>query len=251
MKGGNTFPVRLHFVKHGKVRWISHRDIARAFERAFRIAALPLAFSEGFSPHPKISFGLALSTGYESNEEFLDVALTEPVDLEALPERLVAALPQGISVIGAVLLQDRTPALQETVTAVDWMVEVARDDEVALDLDDFRRAVDAVLACDEVTIRRSRKGKLVDDDVRGAIRRCTVFAGDAAGTARCELEVSTQPRSAKPSDVLAAIMQVTPAIGPLVERRVVRVHQWIERDGARLSPLDADARPRVAGARAS
>lgn len=251
MKGGSVYPVRLQFTKQGKVRWISHRDIARAFERAFRICALPLAFSEGFSPHPKISFGLALSTGYESNEEYLDVSLTEPVDLEALPERLVTALPQGIVVIGAVLIEDRTPALQETVTAVDWSVEVARDDDIALDLAEFQSAVDAVLARDEVTIQRSRKGKLVDDDVRGAIRRCTVEMSDVAGVVRCDLEVSTQPRSAKPIDVLAAIMQVTPAVGPLVERRVVRINQWIERDGARLSPLDADARPRVAGARAS
>ena len=251
VKGGSAFPVRLKFSKFGKVRWTSHRDIARMFERAFRILELPLEFSEGFSPHPKVSFGLALSTGYESNEEYLDVSLTQPIDLETLPERLTTALPLGITVVRAIALDARVPALQETVTAVEWIVEVARDDDVAIGLDEFASAVDAALAREEITIERSRKGKLVDDDVRGAIRHCRVSLDEATAMIVCDLEVSTQPRSAKPFDVLAAIMQVTPAIGPLVERRVLRVHQWIERDGARLCPLDADARPHAASARAS
>ena len=84
MRGGAAFPVRLQYTKRGKVRWISHRDVARAFERAFRIAQLPLAFTEGFSPRPKVSFGLALSTGYESDAEYLDVEFASPVDIDAL-----------------------------------------------------------------------------------------------------------------------------------------------------------------------
>jgi radical SAM-linked protein len=73
MRGDSGFPVRIRFSKRGKVRFISHRDVARAFERAFRIEQLPLAFTEGFSPRPKVSFGLALSVGHESDAEYLDV----------------------------------------------------------------------------------------------------------------------------------------------------------------------------------
>ncbi len=80
MKGDAGFPVRLRFSKRGKVRFVGHRDIARAFERAFRIVGLPLAFTQGFSPRPKVSFGLALTVGAESDAEYLDVELTEPVD---------------------------------------------------------------------------------------------------------------------------------------------------------------------------
>jgi radical SAM-linked protein len=251
VRGGTAYPVRLQFAKHGKIRWISHRDTARAFERAFRIEALPLTFTQGFAPRPKVSFGLALSTGYESDEEFLDVSFREPVELEALPARLNRALPAGIEVTGAVELDERAPALQEVVTAVTWTVDVARDDDVALDAAELRSGVAALLARDVVVVTRSRKGRQVDDDVRGAIRSCTVIGPAGDGTVRCELETSTQPRGAKPHDVLAALMQVTPAVGPLAERRVVRTHQFIERDGARLSPLDADTRRRAAAACAS
>jgi radical SAM-linked protein len=251
VRGGTTFPVRLQFAKAGKIRWISHRDTARAFERAFRIEALPLAFTQGFAPRPKVSFGLALSTGYESDEEFLDVSFQEPVELDALPARLNAVLPPGVEVTGAAELDERAPALQEAVTAVTWTVDVGRGDDVAVDATELRSGVAALLARDEVTVTRSRKGRLVDDDVRGAIRSCTVVGPAGDGAVRCELETSTQPRGAKPHDVLAAVMQVTPALGPLTERRVVRTHQWIERDGARLSPLDADTRRRAVAGRAS
>jgi radical SAM-linked protein len=246
-----AFPVRVQFTKSGKIRWISHRDTARAFERAFRIEALPLTFTQGFSPRPKVSFGLALSTGYESDEEYLDVSFEEPVELDELPARLNRALPAGIEVTGVAELDERAPALQEVVTAVTWTVAVGRDDDVALDAGVLRAGVAALLERDEVTVTRSRKGRFVDDDVRGAIRRCTVVGPTGDGAVDCELETSTQPRGAKPHDVLAAVMQVTPAVGPLSERRVVRTHQWIERDGARLRPLDADTRRRAEAARAS
>ena len=100
VRATDGFPVRVRFTKRGKVRFISHRDVARGFERAFRIEELPLAFTLGFSPRPKVSFGLALSVGHESIAEYLDVELREPVDTDAWPERLSAALPEGIDVTG-------------------------------------------------------------------------------------------------------------------------------------------------------
>jgi uncharacterized protein (DUF2344 family) len=67
--------LRARFTKLGKVRFTSHRDVARMWERALRRAGLPVAYTEGFSPRPKLHFGLALTTGYESRAEFLDVDL--------------------------------------------------------------------------------------------------------------------------------------------------------------------------------
>ena len=119
MRGDNGFPVRVRFSKHGKVRFVGHRDVARAFERAFRIVGLPLSFTLGFSPRPKVSFGLALSVGHESDAEYLDVELSEPIDLEGLPERSPRRSAGGIVVTGVAALADRAPALQEAVTAVE------------------------------------------------------------------------------------------------------------------------------------
>ena len=124
MRGDSGFPIRLRFAKRGRIRFLSHRDVARAFERAFRVVKLPLAFTVGFSPRPKVSFGLALPVGHESDAEYLDVELTETYDVETLVVLVNDALPEGLSVTGAIALADRAPALQESVTSVTYELEL-------------------------------------------------------------------------------------------------------------------------------
>src|SRR5262245_55300620 len=124
MRGDTGFPVRLRYAKRGRIRFISHRDVARAFERSFRIAELSLAFTGGFVPRPRVSFGGGLPVGCESDAEYLDVELAVPVDLDGLPARLTAGLPDGMVVDGAVALVPRAPALQESITALEYRVEV-------------------------------------------------------------------------------------------------------------------------------
>jgi radical SAM-linked protein len=252
MRGDTGFPVRLRFGKRGKVRFISHRDVARAFERAFRIEQLPLAFTEGFSPRPKVSFGLALSVGHESDAEYLDVELTDPVDSTGLPERLSAALPEGIDVTGAVRLTERAPALQESVSEICFRMTVAdRRGEIVPEAL-LREVTERALASDALPVARTRKGRESIDDLRPTIRDLSLQAtsrhddsrpsGSLAGDGSpcvLELVLSTRPRGARPREVLDAL-DAFAGVG-LTERRVVRMSQWIERDGARLEPLAADA----------
>jgi len=248
MRGGAANPVRLRYTKRGKVRWISHRDVARALERAFRISELPLAFTEGFSPRPKVSFGLALSTGHESEAEYLDLVFVEAVDLGALSTSLTEALPDGMAVTGAVPLLERAPALQEAVTAVVWQVEPVRADGAPIDASQLGAHVDRALELPALPTSRRRKGRDVEEDVLPFIRRCELRPTNPVSV---EMELITQPRSAKPGDILSGIAHATGLAGGLAEARVLRTHQWIERDGTRLEPLVADTRPRALEARAS
>jgi radical SAM-linked protein len=242
------------YTKRGKIRWISHRDVARAMERAFRVTQLPLAFSEGFSPRPKVSFGLALSTGHESDAEYLDLEFLHEVDCDDLPPVLSEALPDGMAVVAADPLVERAPALQEAVTAVVWQVEVVRGDGTPATPAVLDAYVEAALAAPELPTERHKKGREVVEDVRPVIRRIDVEplateVGDT-GTALV-MELSTQPRSAKPGEILTAIARVNDVTDGLVETRALRTHQWIERDGTRWEPQDADTRPRTPKARAS
>jgi radical SAM-linked protein len=239
VRGDAGFPVRVRFSKRGKVRFISHRDVARAFDRAFRIEQLPLAFTAGFVPRPKVSFGLALSVGHESDAEYLDVELDRLVDLDDWPARLTAALPEGIEVTGTCVLAERAPALQESVTTVEYRLGItgAGTAEVA-------ELIERALASPILETTRTRKGREVVEDVRPLLRAMTV-AGATGDTTAVELEIATQPRSARPGDIVAAVDT------RLNAERVLRTHQWIERGGARLEPLDADARMRVPEVRAS
>jgi radical SAM-linked protein len=176
-------------------------------ERAFRVTQLPLAFSEGFSPRPKVSFGLALSTGHESDAEYLDLEFLHEVDCDDLPPVLSEALPDGMAVVAAAPLVERAPALQEAVTAVVWQVEVVRGDGTPATPAVLDAYVEAALAAPELPTERHKKGREVVEDVRPVIRRIDVEphameVGDT-GTALV-MELSTQPRSAKPGEILTA-----------------------------------------------
>ena len=247
MRGDSGFPVRVRFAKRGKVRFISHRDVARAFERAFRIEQLPLAFTEGFSPRPKVSFGLALSVGHESDAEYLDVELTEAIDVAALAERLTAALPEGMPATGAVRLIERAPALQESITEVRYRVVTVDGHGQPVPEEVLGAAASGALASDEIMVARVRKGKESVDDLRPALR--SIEVGHDGDTPVLDLTLLTQPRGARPREVLDALETFVGA--GLTEHRVTRTSQWIERGGARLEPLEADAFALVLEASAS
>ncbi len=226
--------IRVRYRKLGKVRFTSHRDVARIWERALRRAELPVASSQGFSVRPKLHFGLALSTGHESLGEYLDIDLTEPeaqsVDLDSLPELLSPLLPPGIDVECAAAVDPSEPSLQEAVTSSLWRIEVTGISVAALTV-----ATEAMLARDTIPVTRERKGKPVTDDLRPGILGLAVLGEtmpDAleAG-AVLQAELATHPRSVRPAELLAAFSP------PLTEGRVCRTHQWITTDGATREPL--------------
>lgn len=220
--------IRIRFSKLGKVRFTSHRDVARIWERALRRAELPLAYTEGFSPRPKLSFGLALSTGYESLGEYLDVALRrDDVELEQLPTLLDPVLPVGVEVQAAMRLPAGAESLQQAVTSCTWHVEL-RGTPVA----DAIQAVERVLGAPELVVRRERKGREVSDDIRPGILAARVLDASEAHTDTgsaiwLETELAAQPRSLRPAELVVALAL------PTTVGTVVRMHQWTQAGGAR------------------
>src|ERR1700704_6594433 len=110
----------VRYAKRGKMRFASHLDVARTFERGVRRAGLPIAYSSGFTPHPKISYAGGVPTGVASEAEDLSLTLTSQVEPDAVRERLNAALPDGIDVIAATEDSGGLPASR--LTASEWHV---------------------------------------------------------------------------------------------------------------------------------
>jgi radical SAM-linked protein len=224
--------VRIRFTKTGKIRWTSHRDLARVWERVIRRVGLPVAYSQGFSPHPKLHFGLALSTGHESVAEFIDIDLDDaspvlpaPQDLLLLPARITDALPVGLTVTGIGIIPTSTDSLQQAVVSCEWDIEVrgAVPDAAA-------PAVERVLGADTLIITRQRKGKDVTDDVRPYVLDLAVVGPTDAGT-QLHAHLATQPRGLRVSELLSLL-------DPVWEEGLVRrTHQWTLIDGARMEPL--------------
>ena len=228
--------IRVRFAKTGKLRWTSHRDVARMWERAFRRTSLPLAYSVGFSPRPKVSFGLALSTGHESVAEYLDLELdperSGDIEVDQLPATLSAALPDGIDVTAARLIDDRRDSLQHEVTSCVYELVAA-----GATITELREFVAQALAADAIVITRTRKGQAAQDDVRPAILAIgdldEVETDDGRPGVRFTAELATQPRGLRPAELLTALSP------ELEEVRVRRTNQWISRaDGARVEPLE-------------
>ncbi|MGY6500367.1 MAG: TIGR03936 family radical SAM-associated protein [Acidimicrobiales bacterium] len=235
--------LRLRFTKLGKVRFLGHRDLARVWERTLRRAELPVAYSEGFSPRPKVAFGLALSTGYESLGEYLDVDLdtsVRPVELVTLADRLSAFLPDGIDVTAACEVSRSEPSLQQAVTSCSWSIEV-----VDVTVDEATAITERALDAPALVLTRERKGKQVTDDLRPALLDLRVVGPTDTGV-QLEAELGTQPRTLRPAELLAALDP------PLTEGLVRRTHQWMTSDGARrdVIPVDATSAQHV-GERAS
>lgn len=232
--------LRIRFSKHGKVRFTSHRDVARIWERALRRAGVPVVYSAGFNPRPRISFGLALSTGYSSDAEYLDVELDPDwaagVDNEALAGALTASLPAGMTVLATAGLDPGEPSLQHAVTSCTWRIDAAGADA--------REASDSLtraMARRELLVQRERKGRLATDNIRPAVLAVEV-QGNITDGVRLIAELGTQPRAARPADLLESLHP------PLSLLRACRLHQWIATDAAeRREPL-AVAEPSVAGA---
>jgi hypothetical protein len=123
--------LRLRYAKRGPLRFASHRDLARALERALRRAGVPMAFSAGFSPHPKISYVGAAPTGAASEAEYLEIGLAEARDPEAVRAALDASLPPGVDVLECVEAAEGSGSLADRIDAARWRVElpgVARGD---------------------------------------------------------------------------------------------------------------------------
>ena len=148
--------IRITFSKLDALRYTGHLDLHRLWERAARRAELPLAYSQGFHPQPKIAIAAALPLGFSSQCEVLDMRLQHDIPLEGLRERLQETLPTGIQVSHIESVDVRAPALQTQVASAEY--RVALTEPVAGS--DLKRRVDSVM--EAPSIPRERRGKAYD-----------------------------------------------------------------------------------------
>ncbi len=213
--------LRIKYCKLGKIRFTSHRDTARMWERALRRAELPVAYTQGYSPRPRISFGLALPTCYESNAEYLDVTINNStIDLTTLAATLSAALPVGIDVLNVNIIDPKEPSLQETITSCTWKIETSGTDASTL-----QAALNTAMEAESLLVSRTHKGRDVQDDIRPGV--ISVEIADT-GTHTPELpdsvtlvaQLATKPRAIRPSDLLACLDTPVEAVC------IRRLNQW-------------------------
>jgi radical SAM-linked protein len=203
----------VRYAKRGKMRFASHLDVARAFERGVRRAGLPIAYSAGFTPHPKISYAGGAPTGVASEAEYLSLTLTSRTEADTVRERLNAALPDGIDVI--VVTEDSGGLPASRLTASEWQIALP-----GLPPDNVVPVVRKFLALTEAPVERLTSKGVRRMDARAAVVSLDVFDDTSAGSALRMVVRHTVP-SVRPDDVLNALRDVSdvfPAEQPLMTR---------------------------------
>ncbi|MCM0619770.1 TIGR03936 family radical SAM-associated protein [Nocardioides bruguierae] len=196
--------LRVRYAKRGRLRFTSHRDFSRAFERAVFRARVPMAYSSGFNPHPRISYAGAAPTGSASEAEYLEIALKEVVDPAAIHALLDEALPPGLDVLEVVVSPGGS--LADRLEASRWALDLT---PVGAGRPELEAAVATFLAADEVTVERMTKKGLRQMDCRAAVVHLEVVDSDRAGAVRLDLLLRHGVPAIRPDDVLRGLALVS------------------------------------------
>jgi radical SAM-linked protein len=187
--------LRVRYAKRGRLRFTSHRDFSRAFERAVFRARLPMAYSSGFNPHPRISYAGAAPTGAASEAEYLELALAEVVDPAAVHALLDEAMPDGLDVVEVV--ESPGGSMADLLQASRWQVALPAP------VERVEAAVAAFLGQDEVLVQRMTKKGLRGFDSRGAV--LSLAASPDADGSVLDLVLRHLEPAVRPDDVLAGL----------------------------------------------
>jgi radical SAM-linked protein len=192
--------IQITFSKQGPLRYTGHLDLHRLWERAARRAELPLAYSQGFHPQPKMNLAAALPLGFSSRCEILDLKLERDIPLEGLRERLNETLPAGIQVLDIEQVDERAPALQTQVLSAEYEVrgiEAGFGEEV-------KRKIESLLAAESIV--RTRRGK--EYDLRPLIEELTLTpdpSPDGRGDKIVMRLAAREGATGRPEEVLDAL----------------------------------------------
>ena len=195
--------LRLRFEKTGRAVYISHLDLMHTMQRAFNRAGLPLKYSEGFNPHPQIAIALPLSVGTGSLCEIMDFKLKGEANLQELPERLTAVMPEGIRVLEAYESERKSALLK-------WL-----EIEGTLEYDHGAPEIgqlEAFFNQGEIVIEKKTKRGIGQADIRPAIR--SIEFERAGEDIRLHAVISAQEPTLNPDVLPSALRQLCPELAP-------------------------------------
>jgi radical SAM-linked protein len=190
--------LRIRYAKRGRLRFTSHRDFSRAFERAIFRARIPMAYSSGFNPHPRISYAGASPTGAASEAEYLEIGLSERVDPATVHAALDEALPEGLDVVEVV--ESPGGGVADRLEASHWVMDLDLPEPVCA------AAVATFLAAESVSVERMTKKGLREFDCRAAVVALTVATRE--GGSRMELVLRHAVPAVRPDDVIRGLAEV-------------------------------------------
>jgi len=235
--------IRVKFIRGEEVKFISHLDLMKAFERALRRSGIPVAYSQGFNPHPVMVFGLPLSVGVTSEAEYADFDLAEAVEPDEFVERLNAQLPPGLKIVDARKRQ-RKENIMASVVMASYDVLVSVDGKWGID--EMAASIEQLMQKPVIMAKKETKSGVKDVDIKPMIRRLEVKAAEELADEHCGCQrlyhlfmlLSAGSKSnLKPELLLGALNDLT-GLG-LKIRKVHRTGLFVGKEEKVVDPLDA------------
>ena len=193
--------LRVTYRKADTLRYIAHLDLMRTWERSLRRARLPLAYTQGFTPHARIALGAPLPVGTVGERELLDVWMSPPIAPEEFARRLAAVLPEGLALLAVEEAAHELPSLQSQIRSATYEVSFAPD---AFDVAEVQTRLDALLALETLDWEEQRGAKTRRSDLRVAIRDLVLREEGERLLLAMDLELNEE-RTGRPASVLAAL----------------------------------------------
>ena len=193
--------LRIQFAKTGSMALLSHLDLMRLLERALRRSGLPISFTGGFHPLPRVQIALALPLGAEADGEWMDMEFTEALDPLQLQQGLQPLLPPGITLLSVAEVPVSSPSLSQEIRAAVWSFDVELESGMTFD---WSPAIAALLAADQLMWHDTdKKGRPRSRDCRSVLRRLDVLSDPEGSRLRLRLEadVDSMGRSLRPSQI--------------------------------------------------
>jgi radical SAM-linked protein len=187
---------RILFAKTAAMRYTSHLDLQRTWERTFRRADLPLAYSRGFKPRPRINIGSALPLGFTSQAELVDVWFENHCDPEEVKARLTQVQPPGLKTHTVDIIADREPSLQRQITSSQYRVRLDAPPPKSV----LQNLIDQLL--EQRELRRERRGKSYD--LRPLIESLVLTSQKSTPVLSMQL-AAREGKTGRPEEVLLAM----------------------------------------------
>lgn len=209
--------LRVTFSQDGALRYVGHLDVVRAWERALRRAGVPLAYSAGFNPGPRLYFASGLQLGATGRAEIVDVLLTRALAPETFRAAAGPHLPAGLTVVTVEEAPLKTPALQALLRASVWQVDVQSGEEPAA----LARRCDALLAQETITARRRRKGQWIDYNLRPLVLALGHEGRPEPGWHRLSMTLRSEPDATGRADAVLAALGLGDAVARIQRLRLI------------------------------
>lgn len=230
--------IRMKFTKCNNSKYISHLDLMRLFQRAFRRAGLHLKHTEGFNPQPKLAFATALSLGTSSEGEYVDVELEEGIELSEFKDKINSVLFDGVEVIDADYRKDKE-SIASLIRYGTYMIEVTLEDE--LSKEELEEKFQKYLSLEEIMVTKQKKkrGRIVtkESNIRGLIVSLEILMyEDNRATLKATL-VTGSNGNLKPELLLETMAKYVELRVDPRETHIHRLDLYVEQDGEMVSPL--------------